>query len=170
MIDITVDITADNTQAFREGLAFLENHRVLVGIPEGSEPREDGSEITNVELAFIMTYGSPLKKIPPRPFIEPAIEDATVKAQLAREMGNAARQALNGEFGSAMDSLGKAGLVGQGAVQEKMGGTPPPNAPSTIRQKKAKVRNKKDREATSPQTLIDTTNLRGAITYVVEGD
>ena len=73
-------------------------------------------------------------------------------------MGTAVKQAIEGNLSGARASLEKAGLIGQSAVQANMGGTPPPNAESTIRQKHSDV------------TLIDTGSLRQAITYVVEGD
>lgn len=142
-------------QAFLDGIDFLKSHQVLIGIPESSGPH-DGN-LTNVELAFIMSNGSPLKGIPPRPFIEPALDDAEVKSKIAREMGNAAKAAIEGSFGEAMNSLGAAGMIGQSAIQVNMGGTPPPNKESTIRRKGSDV------------TLIDTVSLRKAIAYVVEG-
>lgn len=167
-MDITIDITADNTQNFLNGLSFLQTHQVLIGLPEGGEEEsaeESGDEketISKVELAFIMTYGSPLKKIPPRPFIEPALASSNEQRKIVREMGNAAKQALEGNLGSARASLEKAGMVGQSAVQEHMGGTPPPNSPSTAK--------RKEKKHGSAVTLIDTGSLRQAITYVVEGD
>lgn len=143
-------------QKLLDGLSFLENHQVLIGIPEANASSR--GSINNVELAFIMTNGSPLKGIPARPFIEPALELSEVKEQITREMGNAARQAIEGNLGGARAFLEQAGLIGQSAVQANMGGTPPPNKPETIRRKG------------SDMTLIDTGSLRQAITYVVEGD
>ena len=146
----------DALQKLLDGLAFLESHQVLIGIPE-AEASSRGS-INNVELAFIMTNGSPLKGIPPRPFLEPGIASSEAKGQIAREMGNAVKQAIEGNLSGARASLEKAGLIGQSAVQTNMGGIPPPNKPETIRRKGSSV------------TLIDTGSLRQAITYVVEGD
>ena len=167
-MDITIDITADHTQNFLNGLSFLQNHQVLIGIPEGGEKEsaeasgDEKDKISNVELAFIMTYGSPLKKIPPRPFIEPALASSKAQKKIVREMGNAAKQALEGNLGSARASMEKAGMAGQSAVQESMGGTPPPNSPSTAK--------RKEKKHGSAVTLIDEGNLKKAITYVVEGD
>lgn len=146
----------DAMQKLLDGLAFLENHQVLIGIPEANAGGR--GSITNVELAFIMSKGSPLKGIPARPFIEPSLELSEVKGQITREMGNAVKQAIEGNLGGARASLEQAGLAGQSAVQANMGGTPPPNKPETIRRKGSSV------------TLIDTGSLRQAITYVVEGD
>lgn len=167
-MDITIDITADNTQNFLNGLSFLQTHQVLIGIPEGGEEEsaeasgDEKDKISNVELAFIMTYGSPLKKIPPRPFIEPALTSSKAQKKIVREIGNAVKQALNGDLSGAMASMEKAGMAGQSAVQESMGGTPPPNSPSTAK--------RKEKKHGSAVTLIDTGSLRKAITYVVEGD
>ena len=108
-------------------------------------------------LAFIMTNGSPKKGIPPRPFLEPAIEDSGVRNRIAREMGNAVTRAANGDLGGAMNALNNAGMIGRDAVKDKIGsGVPPPNKPATIRAKGSGV------------TLIDTANMQGAVTYVIE--
>ena len=57
----------------KSALAFLKSSRVLIGIPQAASSRR--GEITNAELAFIHTHGSPINRIPARPFLEPAIEE-----------------------------------------------------------------------------------------------
>lgn len=174
---MTVKIEGDGLGDLKKGLAFLKGHRVLVGIPEasGSHGKNDHAKthrkrkntdgesggksgsLTNVALAFIMTNGSPKKGIPPRPFLEPAIEDSGVRNRIGREMGNAVKRAANGDYGGAMNALNNAGMVGRDAVKNKIGsGVPPPNKPATIRAKGSGV------------TLIDTANMQGAVTYVIE--
>ena len=174
---MTVKIEGDGLGDLKKGLAFLKGHRVLVGIPEasGSHGKNDHAKthrkrknadgksggksgsLTNVALAFIMTNGSPKKGIPPRPFLEPAIEDSGVRNRIAREMGNAVTRAANGDLGGAMNALNNAGMIGRDAVKDKIGsGVPPPNKPATIRAKGSGV------------TLIDTANMQGAVTYVIE--
>ena len=58
--------------------------------------------------------------------------------------------------GSVDAALNKVGIAGQNAVKNGMPGTPPPNKPATIARKGSAV------------PLIDTSNLQGSITYVVE--
>ena len=75
-------------------------------------------------------------------------------------MGNAIKMAANSDYTGAMTSLGHAGTIGRDAVKSSMGGTPPPNSPSTAERKR-----KKKGDAV---TLIDTAQLQGAIIYVIE--
>ena len=142
----------------RKGLSFLKSHRVLVGIPQAND--ENHGNLTNVQLAFIMSKGSPKKGIPPRPFLEPTFDDSGVKNRIAREMGNAVKRSANGDYGGAMMALGQAGTIGRDAVKNSMGGTPPPNSPATAERKR-----KKRGDAV---TLIDTAQLQGSIIYIIE--
>ena len=54
-------------------LDFMKENEVYVGIQQKESKRED-EQITNAELLFIHTNGSPINNIPPRPVIEPAIK------------------------------------------------------------------------------------------------
>lgn len=173
-------------------LKDLTNAQVFVGIPEARNSR-GAKGITNAELAFlhtngvrgidmrqtmnaaqrkkkldykqalalyIHTYGSPLWQVPPRPIIEPAIEDKQNRKIIEAELQLAAKAALEGKQGAMKSHLRRAGLLAQNLVRQWF--TNPknnwaPNAPSTIKRKG------------SSRPLIDTGELRKAITYVVEG-
>lgn len=179
--------THDNTDDLKRALDGLKEMQVYVGVPEEESSRED-EDITNAELAFLMTngvrqrpmrkdmeadveahgyhaaydmyvqsHGSPLWQTPPRPIIEPAIEDDT--AVISELLGEALKAALDGDRDKAMEYLNKAGLEGQAAAQDwftnpKNGWTP--NAQSTIENKG------------SDKPNIDTGELRKSITYVVK--
>ena len=184
----------DNTNLVKKLLDDLAKKQVYIGVPEGSDNdrssvgnEENTSNITNAELLYIHTHGvrhhemraemnpsvesglmpyskafelylhshgSPLWQSPPRPVLEPAIEhnkDAIAK-QLKKVMANA----LAGQDPTA--ELQKAGLMGQNFARDWF--TNPangwaPNAPATIERKG------------SDKPLIDTGELRKAITYVV---
>ncbi|MBR1821500.1 MAG: hypothetical protein IJ769_07755 [Clostridia bacterium] len=82
----------------KEAISFLKNNRVLVGIPQANSASR--GEVTNVELAFIHTNGSPRLRIPPRPFLEPGIEEAMDKIE--GRMKAAAEAAVEGDTGAAM--------------------------------------------------------------------
>ena len=174
---MTVKIEGDGLGDLKKGLAFLKDHRVLVGIPEssGSHGKNDHAKthrkrknadgesggksgsLTNVALAFLMTNGSPKKGIPPRPFLEPTFDDSGVRNRIGREMGNAVTRAANGDLTGAMNALNTAGMIGRDAVRNKIASNvPPPNKPATIRAKGSNV------------TLIDQADMLKAVEYVIE--
>lgn len=142
-----------------KSLGNLTKMEVLVGIPQekSSRPKE-GDGITNAELLYIHTNGSPLKKIPARPVIEPAIEQTAIRNAIAEELKKAVQYALDGEFDNMKICFERAGMIGQNAARDWF--TNPnnhwaPNKPSTIKGKG------------SSNPLIDTGEMRKAITYVV---
>ncbi len=108
---------------------------------------------------YIHSYGSPLWQIPPRPIIEPAIEDKQNRRVIEKELELAAKAALDGKKEEVRKHLQRAGMIAQNVVRGWF--TNPrnhwaPNAPSTIKRKG------------SSQPNIDTGDLRKSITYVVE--
>lgn len=140
----------------RKSLECLKKEEVLVGIPESKAPRRAG-DVNNAQLMYIHTNGSPLKGIPARPVIEPAIKARGNKQAIEAELKASALAALDGK--PAVTFLRRAGLTAQNAAKAWF--TDPrngwaPNAPSTIRAKG------------SNRPLIDTAQMRNAITYVVK--
>jgi hypothetical protein len=114
--------------------------------------------VTNAELLFIHTKGSPLKRIPARPVLEPAVKADGNREPIARELAASAKASLAGDKQEAVRRMERAALVGQNAARRWF--TDPrngwaPNAPSTIRRKG------------SDRPLIDTGALRAAIVGVV---
>jgi hypothetical protein len=141
-----------------ERLRKLERKDVLVGIPQANASRKDG-KINNAELLFILSQGSQLQHIPPRPVLEPAIQAPDNKANISAELKQAAEGVLEGRPEDASLHLDLAGQVGENAAKRWF--TDPrnawqANAPSTIKQKG------------SDRPNIDTGELRRAITHVVE--
>lgn len=157
----TVVITQDRLPEMEKGLKQLADFEVLVGIPEEKTDREEVPDIgpvTNAELAFIHTHGSPMRNIPPRPIIEPAIEDSENSKAISEDLKLAIQAALDGDRAKTISQLNKAGISAQNAVRDWF--TNPrnnwaPNSPRTIAKKK------------SDRPLIDTGQLRKAISYVV---
>lgn len=165
-----VKISGEGLGDLKDAINFLKNNRVLVGIPGASGGSHD--EITNVELAFIHTNGSPRLRIPARPFLEPGIEEGMEKIQ--DRMKAAAQAAIDGDTGAAMGELNKAGMYGQQYVQDYFtGGHFAPNAGITV--EGGWMRNRisgkpfKVKGKGSATPLIDSGDLRGSITYVIEG-
>jgi hypothetical protein len=114
---------------------------------------------------YLMEHGSPVWQIPPRPIIEPAIEDKkeVIGALFAKAYGKLTAQAISGTHAltkeDAVREFSKIGQRAEGIVRawftdENNNWTP--NAPSTIRKKG------------SERPLIDTGEMRKAITFVVE--
>ena len=156
--------------ALKEAIAFLKSNRVLVGIPQAASSTR--GEVTNAELAFIHTNGSPINRIPPRPFLEPGIEEA--KDDIAGCMKSAIEAAVEGNTAAAMDELHKAGMYGENAAKSYIGaGHHEPNADITIHGgwMRNRVSGKpvfvKGKHSDVP--LIDTGSLRSSITHVIEG-
>lgn len=169
-----------------ESLRSLSKIDVLVGIPEEESSRE-GGKVTNAELAFIHSEGSPLNKIPPRPFVEPAIEDSENSEMIAVELRKAAESALEGNNDAMSRALVRAGMQGQNVVRDwftnpKNGW--PPNTPGTVLAKlrktgspiaQAAVRHVDEGGSLSDisglegmtNPMIDTNQLRKAVTYVI---
>lgn len=133
----------------------LNKHEVMVGIPDGGGGREGG--VSNAELLFIHTNGSPVNGIPPRPVLEPAMKKH--QDQVSALLRKGVDAALRGDEAGVMPALEAAGLGGQNIAQKYFTESNgwPANAPATVEQKG------------SARPLVDTEEMRGAITYVVRG-
>lgn len=172
----------------RKALHRLPKKDVLVGIPQEKDTREHSKEINNAELLYIhthgvhspgmraemkqnmdkgMTYskahqlyikehGSPALSIPPRPVLEPSIK--ANKDAIGKFLKAAGKAALKGDTLGLDANLNRAGMRAQNAARgwfEDPRNNWPPNSPKTIKAKG------------SDKPLIDTGEMRKAITYVV---
>lgn len=167
-----VQISGDGFEDIAKAVEFLQTHKVLIGIPQAEASRESG-DLTNVDLAFIHSNGSPLNRIPARPFLEPAI--AETQDQIVDHMKAAAACAVEGDLDGAMAALDDAGTVGENAAVKRVGGGGmAPNAPITINggwmrnRKSGKPFKVEGKHSSAP--LIDTGSLKGSITHVIEGE
>jgi hypothetical protein len=174
--------SADNFKNVRESLLKLARRQVYVGVPATtamdrkiqlmglagaakSARRRNKlqgmavtSAINNAELCYILTNGSPKHHTPPRPIVEPAIEDRQNSEEIVHELKLAGIAALDGKPDEVLRQLNLAGMVAQNKVRGWF--TNPrngwaPNKPSTIRRKG------------SSRPNIDTGALRNAVTYVM---
>ena len=153
--------TTDNSGDLMAQLKALSKMQVLVGIPEDKAERKPakGEAVNNAQLMFIHTNGSPLKGIPKRPVIEPAIEASGNKEPITEELGEAAHAILDSDPEAARQHLKRAGMTGQNAARAWF--TDPrnhwqKNSKETIQRKG------------SDRPLIDTGELRRSIVYIVE--
>lgn len=148
--------TDKQLQAVQKSIKELKKIDVLVGIPQEEAGREQ-NDITNAELLYIHTNGSPANNIPPRPVVEPAIQDS--KEEIGTLLKEAILKALEGDTGGAMAGMERAGTQGENAVKGWF--TNPKNnwAENAESTKKRKG---------SSKPLIDTEQLRKSITHVVK--
>ena len=161
MAIVDIEVSNEGFKKMMNGLDFIEKSAVYVGIPEKETSRED-EDITNAELLFIHTNGSPINRVPARPVIEPALEDD--QERLTSMMQRMILLALSGDLEGATDQLKRIGMRGQNVsrawfTNQKNGW--PPNSPAVQRAKRKKG-------STNPRPLIDTGELRKSITYVIE--
>lgn len=181
-----VEITLDNVSKVFASINELVNAKVLIGIPESNNHRED-DPINNATIGYIQEFGSPATNIPARPFLVPGVQKAESAALV--QLRKAADASLDGKPKVADQALNDAGIVGMNAARREIGSNiPPPLAPATIRARKY-ARGTKSRRASEDQyldaiasgtppadaqaqagiiSLVNTGQLRNAITYVVK--
>lgn len=166
-----VTVKGEGLGKVAEGIAFLKSHKVRIGIPDGGGG--GSGKISNVQLAFILTNGSPVNHNPPRPFLEPGLAQPKVQQQIARHMKAAAKAALEGDTSGAMAQMHMAGQAGEDGVKDYMAsGSFAANSGFTING--GWMRNRVSGKPFhadpkgSSMPLIDTGNLQGSVTHVVE--
>lgn len=149
----------ENTLAIKQlldGWAFLRDTEVLVGIPKERNASHGG--ITNAELLYIHTNGSPVNGIPARPTVEPGITEPETLPVIQKLLGEGMKQAVTGNISAAKVSYKKAGIVGENASKAVFGSAKlVPLKPATV------ARRKKN----SAAPLVDTGVLRNAVTHVI---
>jgi phage gpG-like protein len=159
-------MTMDRVGRVEAALKRLGRGRVLVGIPADHALRKpepgEASAPNNAMLGFIHENGSPASNIPARPFLVPGIQEA--KEPIADLLeGDIKKTLTTGGGRSPEQTLHAVGILAQNAVRKKI--VDGPFAP--LKPKTLAARRRKGRKGTKP--LIDTGQLKNAITYVVEG-
>jgi hypothetical protein len=172
--NVSVSVSNDRTKELLESLRALTRIDVLVGVPEENSSRE-GGKATNAELAYIHTEGSPLNKIPPRPFLQPAIEDPENQEMISVELRKAVEAAVGGKLDDMSKYLVRAGMQGQNAVRDWF--TNPknnwaPNTPGTIltklRKDKSSIAQAAVRHVDEGGSLSDISGLEGMTRPMVD--
>ena len=72
-------ITIDKVGQVLKSIHTLETNRVLVGIPQEKNARNDG-QMTNASIGYIQENGSSANNIPARPFLIPGVEKVNKEA------------------------------------------------------------------------------------------
>ena len=155
--------TVNEMSKLKKGLEWMRDNTLLVGIPDSGERKSKKGKkpkVTNAELLFIHTNGSPVNNIPKRPVIEPAIE--LNRDSIAKMINKTAELAMEGKIAEADKSLKKTGTYVVGRIKRYFveGNDWPPNSPAVQRAKRKKG-------ADNPRPLIDTAQMRNSITYVI---
>ena len=132
---------------------FKKSFQITIGIHEAEGSASHGS-MTVAEIGAIHEYGSKDKKIPQRSFVRET-HDMKLKENLTL------LKRVEGEVIDGKKTQEQAiALLGEVAAKQMVSrineGIPPPNMPSTIRKKK------------SSKPLIDTGQMKGAITFKVK--
>lgn len=177
------------------GLANLRRERVLVGIPEDENGRgekaegprlqgggfESRSPIGNAALLFLHSEGSPARKLPRRQVIQPAIKAEGNKERLMNGLKRVAQAEMEGDHEAGLAQLAKVGMAAANASKrwftDPRNGWPP-NKRATVLRKLNKLSGKRRRKALElldaqgqaavDTVLVDTGQMRRAITYVVD--
>lgn len=180
--------TIDNVDKLNERMRSLTMQEVWVGIPAQKTGRKEGP-ITNASIAYVHEFGSPAHNIPARPFLRPGVRNA--QDDIAVAMRKGAKEVMEGEQNAASRALNTVGMIARNSVVRAITNPVPPFVPlkpATIRarlrrtqagrRKLAQLQKqgiplvvwaKQLTESGSPniQPLLDTLQLRSAITYVV---
>lgn len=145
---IKTSVTKDHVLKIEKAIRELASFDVLVGVPEEKSSRP-GETVTNAELAFIHTNGSPIKGIPARPFIEPAIEDRDNRQIINEHLKSATEAAMDGDKAGAIKELENAGAEAQEFVRDWFTNPKnnwPPLSPVTIAARaRRKYKSERDR-------------------------
>jgi hypothetical protein len=171
-----MQVVVDNANKVIQDLLDLSKKQVLVGVPEEKDPRtvKEPSKIGNAALAYIHENGSPVRGIPPRPFIDPGIKNA--QENINAELLEVAMAQLDGDQEKSDLHLNRAGLIAASSIKrvlnEGEGFAPLKRSTKLARLRRRKaMRNKPDeeREAVmeSMHPLVDTGQLRNSISFSI---
>lgn len=191
MVKTGAKVTADNLCKLLLSLQVLAAKQVLVGIPAENDVRtgDEKGPMNNATLAYIHEHGAPEAGIPARPFLVPGIKQtqpkvlSILKATAKRAVG------IKADPTAAENGLKAAGMVAVSAVQAYINDAPfTPLAESTIKARARRGRKGAKAELTrradgggvataedialsnaNVRPLVDTGQMRRAITYVLRG-
>lgn len=157
---VTIKVRKDRLREIKKKLKELAKYDLLVGVPQEKSERkqnvqgEEASEpITNAELMFIHSNGSPARNIPKRPTIEPTIEEN--QKTISEKFKKIAQSMLDNKS-DGKEELEKLGIWVVNKIKARFGSDElAPLKEATIKAKG------------SDRPLIDTGQLRNSVTYIV---
>lgn len=173
-----MQIPVDRVDELWDSLHALAKREILVGFPEETASREDSKEPTNAALGYIHDNGAPEQNIPARPFMVPGMD--SVKDTAANRLLTVAKSVLRfGSRTSVEQGWHSVGLLVQAGIRRYINqGIAPPLSEYTLQERARRGRKGAKQELANraaglaPSTqlakpLIDTGQLRNAITYVI---
>lgn len=163
---VSLKVRKDNLKKIKANLKKLSKLDLLVGVPqeEGNRDKrrdyktkkivkDENIEITNAELMFIHSQGSPARNIPKRPTIEPTIEEN--QKTISEKFKKIAQSMLDNKS-DGKEELEKLGIWVVNKIKARFGSDElAPLKEATIKAKG------------SDRPLIDTGQLRNSVTYIV---
>ena len=87
----------------------IANTRILVGIPQDNKEVNSSKYATNAQKLFINSKGRPARNVPPRPVLEPAIQDKFDK--ISEKIREGAIKGLEGDMEGFREDYEMAGLM-----------------------------------------------------------
>ncbi len=168
----------DRLKAVLQSINGLVDKQVLIGVPDSTAGRkDDGEPLSNAEIGYIQETGSPANNLPARPFLVPGV--AAAQSKTLPQLQKGVEAALDGDLEAVQRRLSSAGLVAQASVRKRINsGITPALSEATLRERARRGRKGAEEELArraageKPGTdlakpLIDTGQLRNAITYVI---
>lgn len=167
----------DRVEAVLSSIRDLTTQDVMIGIPDSTPGRKSGP-ISNAAIGYIQETGDPAHNLPARPFLVPGVNAIADKA--ATMLGNGAKKALDGDRAAGANALVKAGLLASSSVKATItaGDGFAPLALSTLEARARHGRKGAAKEiasraagnapdASNARPLIDSGQLRNAVTYIL---
>ena len=109
-----------------ECLDYLRKHKVDVGLTSSASARSRF-------LLGIHSHGSPIMRIPPRPVVQPALSQESLRSEMGDKLAEACEAAMEGDLKGTEQGLKDAGQRGADGIREYIDrGIPPPNRPVTL--------------------------------------
>ena len=109
MITVGNVINDDAFKRLMKASGFLRSMDVKVGIVGSKDSIRKDEPIQNAQIAAIQEFGSPVRNIPPRPFLVPALE--ANRAKCMNFLRNGLRDAFSGDDQAQKRSLSQCGAA-----------------------------------------------------------
>ena len=125
---LTLKMTEDTEHIVKqqECLDYLRSNKVDVGLTSSASGRSRF-------LLGIHTRGSPIMHIPPRPVVEPALAQESLKEEMGEFLVDSCEAAFEGDMSGTVAGMENAGQRGADGIREYIdGGIAPPNSPVTL--------------------------------------
>ena len=126
MIQIQFTEDTEKIENREKCLDYLRKKKVDVGLTSTASGRSKF-------LLGIHTRGSPVMRIPPRPVVEPALAQDSLKSEMGEKMLSSCEAALAGDLTGTRAGLEASGQRGADGIREYIdAGISPPNSPVTL--------------------------------------